>query len=103
LILLFFVAGVVGTLASIISVPAPYDVGTGASQAVLGLTACGISLTAKGVNNSIRLKLALLLCIVPAMALDIIYAGYPKRGHAVAFVVGLFFSLYHLPKTKATG
>jgi membrane associated rhomboid family serine protease len=103
LTLLFFVSGVVGTLASIIFIPAPYNVGTGASQAVLGLTACGLLLMVKGLNKSIWLKLALIFCIVPAMALDIIYSGFPKLGHIVGFVVGLIISLYYLSKAKTSG
>jgi membrane associated rhomboid family serine protease len=100
LVLFFFVSGIIGTLASIIFVPAPYNVGTGASQAVLGLTACGVLLLVKGINNSIWLKLALIFCIIPAIALDIIYSGYPKLGHIIGFVSGLGMSLYYLPKVK---
>jgi membrane associated rhomboid family serine protease len=100
LVLLFWVSGIIGTLASIVFIPEPYDVGTGASQAVLGLTACGLLLMVKGINKSIWLKLTLIFCIVPAMALDIIYSGFPKLGHIIGFVVGLIISLYCLPKAK---
>jgi len=92
----------IGTLASMLFVPAPYDVGTGTSQAVLGLTGCGVLLMVKRVNNSIWLKLALIFCITPAMALDIIYAGFPKLGHIIGFVVGVIFSLYYLSRAKAS-
>lgn len=102
LLKLFFVSGVIGTLASIITVPEPYDIGTGASQAVLGLTACGVILMVKGLNNSIWLKLALLFCIVPALILDIIYSGYPKLGHVVGFSVGVILSLIFISNTKTT-
>jgi membrane associated rhomboid family serine protease len=102
LVLLFFVSGIIGTLASILFVPAPYDVGTGASQAVLGVTACGTLLMLKRVNNSIWLKFSLIFCIAPAIALDIIYSGYPKLGHIIGFVVGLTLSLYYLAIVKVT-
>ena len=98
LLLLFFIAGIIGTLASILPVEAPYDVGTGTSQAVFGLVACGVLLMVKGLNKSVGLKLALLFCIIPAMALDIIYVGYPKIGHLVSFATGLVISLYYLSK-----
>jgi len=96
--ILFFASGIVGTLASIMFIPAPYNVGTGASQAVLGLTACGVLLMIKGINNSIWLKWVLIFCITPAMALDIIYSGFPKLGHIIGFAVGLVISLHYLAK-----
>jgi len=101
-VLLFFVSGIIGTLASIVFIPAPYNVGTGASQAVLGLNACGMLLMVKGVNKSIWLKLALIFCIAPAMALDIIYSGFPKLGHIIGFAVGLIFSLYYSSNAKTS-
>ncbi|WP_157964779.1 rhomboid family intramembrane serine protease [Algibacillus agarilyticus] len=99
-ITLFFVSGIIGTLASVLPVPAPYDIGTGASQAVFGIIACGVVVMVKGVNHSIWLKCALLFCIIPAMTLDFIYAGYPKVGHLVGFATGLAMSLYWLPPFK---
>lgn len=99
---IFFVSGIIGTLASIIAVPEPYDIGTGASQAVLGLTACGVILMIKGFNNSIWLKLVLIFCIVPALILDIIYSGYPKLGHIIGFSVGVILSLMYLSTPKTT-
>jgi membrane associated rhomboid family serine protease len=102
LLLLFFVSGIIGTLASVLNVPPPFDVGTGASQAVLGLTGCGVLLMVKGLDKSIWLKLAIVFCIVPAMALDIIYSGYPKLGHIIGFTVGLILSLFFIPNTKTT-
>lgn len=103
LMVLFFVSGIMGTLASIIFVPAPYDVGTGASQAILGLTACGLFMIKTGLNQSVWLKIALVFCIAPAMILDIIYSGFPKLGHITGFVIGLSISLHYLPKTTAPG
>ncbi|WP_211279521.1 rhomboid family intramembrane serine protease [Cognaticolwellia mytili] len=102
LLQLFFVSGIIGTLASIITVPSPYDVGTGASQAVLGLTGCGVLFMVKGLDKSIWLKLALIFCIAPALALDIIYSGYPKVGHIVGFTVGVILSLFFISNIKKT-
>jgi len=101
LLQLFFVSGILGTLASILPMTAPYDVGTGTSQAVLGVAGCGVLLMIKGLNNSIWLKLTLIFCIVPAMALDIIYAGYPKLGHVTGFVIGITLSIYYLSKIQS--
>jgi membrane associated rhomboid family serine protease len=102
LVQLFFVSGIIGTLASIITVPSPYDVGTGASQAVFGLAGCGVLLMLKGLNDSIWLKLVLIFCIGPALALDIIYSGYPKLGHVIGFLTGIILSLFVISKVKIT-
>ena len=97
---LFFISGITGTLAGIIFIPAPYNIGTGTSQAIFGLMACGLLLLIKGENKSLGLKLSLIFCIVPAIVLDIIYSGFPKLGHIVGFVVGFILSLYYLAKMK---
>lgn len=98
--LIFFLAGIAGTLASVTTVPAPYNVGTGASQAVLGICASALVLFLGRIHNSTALKVTLLITITPALALDIIYAGYPKLGHIVGFGVGLVLSFYSLPKSS---
>jgi len=102
LLLLWFVAGVSGTFVSILFVSAPYDVGTGASQAAMGFAACGVLLVIRRINNTLGLKAAIVFSIAPALALDLIYAHYPKPGHIAGFIFGLLFSMYILSKNEAS-
>jgi rhomboid protease GluP len=86
--LLWFISGSIGTLVSTLFVTPPWNLGTGASQAVLGIAAFGLVLYIKGINRSKWLAAVLLLSLIPAFALDFIYAGYPKPGHLVAVLIG---------------
>jgi len=87
-ILLWFVAGSAGTLVSTLFVTPPWNLGTGASQAVLGIAAFGLVLYLKGINSSKWLLVVLCFSLIPAFALDFIYAGYPKPGHIVGALIG---------------
>lgn len=95
-LVLWFAAGISGTLVSMLSMPAPYNVGTGASQAVMGIAGCGVLILLKKLNTTISFKIALGFSIAPALALDLIYVHYPKPGHLISFVVGLFLGVYFL-------
>ena len=76
------------------------DRGTGASQAILGISAFGIILTYQKIDVSKGLKYALLFAIVPALLLDLIFAHYPKPGHISAFIVGWIIGLFYLKEIK---
>lgn len=90
--LLWFVAGSVGTLVSTFFVTPPWNLGTGASQAILGVAALGIVVVLKRINTSKWLVATLCISLLPAFALDFIYAGYPKPGHIAGLVVGVALS-----------
>lgn len=86
--LVWFVSGSIGTLVSALFVEPPWNLGTGASQAVLGLAGFGVVLVLKGVDRSRWFVMVLCFSLIPAFALDFIYAGYPKPGHLVAVLIG---------------
>lgn len=94
--LLWFTTGSIGTLASTLFVTPPWNLGTGASQAVLGVAAFGLVLVLKRINTSKWLVATLFISLLPAFALDFIYAGYPKPGHIAALVVGLALSFIYV-------
>jgi predicted outer membrane lipoprotein len=71
----------------------PWNLGTGASQAVLGIAGLGLALVFKRINTSKWLLLALAFSIAPALALDLIHAGYPKPAHIVSMMIGLVAGL----------
>jgi len=92
---LWFVSGAVGTLVSTLFVAPPWNLGTGASQAVLGIAAFGLVLYLRGINSSRWLLAVVCLSLVPAFALDFMYAGYPKPGHIVGALLGAFVGLVY--------
>lgn len=100
--LLWFISGSVGTLISTLFVTPPWNLGTGASQAVLGIAAFGLVLYVKGINRSKWLVVVLCLSLIPAFALDFIYAGYPKPGHIVGVLIGAIAGFIYCKKANKT-
>jgi rhomboid protease GluP len=99
-ILLWFVSGSVGTLVSTLFVTPPWNLGTGASQAVLCIAAFGLVLYLKGVSSSKWLVVILCFSLIPAFALDFIYAGYPKPGHIVGVLIGAISGIIYFKKAN---
>lgn len=101
--LLWFVAGAAGTLLSTLFVDPPWNLGTGASQAIMGVAALGVLLAHQKIDTSKGLKYALAFAIIPALSLDLIFAHYPKPGHVLGFVVGMSIGLFYLKKIRNRG
>ncbi|WP_323815624.1 rhomboid family intramembrane serine protease [Cellvibrio sp. NN19] len=97
-LLLWFIAGSAGTLVSTLFITPPWNVGTGASQAVLGFAAFGLVLYLKGINSSKWMLGVLCFTLIPAFALDFIYAGYPKPGHVVGALIGAVAGIVYYRK-----
>ncbi|MGF1732566.1 rhomboid family intramembrane serine protease [Photobacterium kasasachensis] len=97
---LWFISGTVGTLISTLTVEPPWNLGTGASQAIFGVAALGVLLLWREINTSLSLKFALVIAMVPALLLDLIYAHHPKLGHVTGFLMGWAISLYYLKAYK---
>ncbi|WJG10882.1 rhomboid family intramembrane serine protease [Aliiglaciecola sp. LCG003] len=97
---IWFVAGVAGTIFSSVFTPAPWDLGTGASQAVLGFAGYAVVLSYSSFEPSRWLKLAVFIAIIPALYLDVNSVGYAKPGHVLSFVIGLIMALLYLNKRK---
>ncbi len=98
--LLWLVAGSAGTLVSTLFATPPWNLGTGASQAVLGIAAFGLVLSLKGVNSSKWLVAVLCFSFIPAFALDFIYAGYPKPGHVASALLGAIAGVIYCKKAN---
>lgn len=99
--LLWFVSGSIGTLASTLFETPPWNLGTGASQAVLGVAAFGLVLSLKG-NSSKWLTAIICFALIPAFALDFISAGYPKLGHIIGALIGAIAGVIYLKKQQTT-
>jgi rhomboid protease GluP len=94
-LMVWFIAGASGTLYSTLFVQAPWDTGTGGSQAVLGIAGFGIILTII-THRSHYLFYSLLFALIPAFSLDLIFSHYPKPGHVLGLVVGMLMGVVYV-------
>jgi rhomboid protease GluP len=99
LALLWLLSGVAGTYASIYAVQPPYDIGSGASQAIVGVAASAIVVLWRKHDAPRWLTVAVVVTLVNGAALDLAFASRVKPGHAVGFFVGLIFAVVLVPKT----
>jgi membrane associated rhomboid family serine protease len=95
---LWLLSGATGMYASIYSVPPPLDVGTGASQALMGVAAASVVVIHRNRQSS-WLKGTLIVTLVFQFALDLRAVHYPKPGHVVGFLVGLILATFLVPKS----
>jgi rhomboid protease GluP len=92
--LLWLVTGVVGTYASIYGVPPPYDIGSGASQALMGVAAAAIIVMRRGPARSpVWLKATLIITVAAQIGMDLVFGHSLKSGHTVPFAVGLLLAI----------
>jgi len=94
--ILWFVSGAAGTLFSTLFVAPPWNLGTGASQAIMGVAGFGVLLVFRGIDQSKGLKYSIAIAILPALILDLIFAHYPKPGHILGFIIGISLGIYYL-------
>src|SRR5262249_31246072 len=89
--IVWLLSGIAGMYASIYSVSPPYDVGSGASQALMGVAAASIFVVRA--DKTLWLRLTLILTLALQLALDLMAAHHPKPGHIVGFLVGLLLAI----------
>jgi len=101
-LLIWLLAGAAGTFVSTLSGAAPWNLGTGGSQAILAVAGVGLVMTIRGGLNSQRVIAVLALTILPAFILDLIFASnhLPKIGHLVSFSLGLVIAICLLARAK---
>lgn len=105
LLVLWLVGGSLAILFSSLFVLPPWNLGTGASQAIMAISGAGIWLALTGVDRSRFLLLAVSFSIGLALTIDIVHVYYPKPGHVAGVIIGLLIaSLYRMkvaaPKTE---
>ena len=100
-LVIWLFAGGLATYVSPIGIEAPWDVGTGASQAVFALAAAALVLICHGEVHRVRGVVLVALALIPGLALDFMTAGYPKPGHAVALCPGGLLGLLFHHHTRA--
>jgi rhomboid protease GluP len=101
MLFLWFVAGAIGTLFSTLFVTPPWNLGTGSSQAILGVAAFGCILIQQKIDTSKVFKFAVGFAIIPALTLDLVFAHYPKPGHMLSFFLGLVIGYFYLQQLRA--
>lgn len=99
-IVIWFLSGSIGTLISTFTVAAPWNLGTGASQAIMGLAALCLMMLFRKENNSKIMIFAFLFATIPAVTLDMITVHYPKLGHITGFGIGLILSYIFMKKNN---
>ncbi|KJY88379.1 hypothetical protein TW84_14775 [Vibrio neptunius] len=90
----WFISGVIGTLASTFTVPEPWNLGTGGSQAILGLVGAGLVMFLKREIEGKLVVAVLTFTMAPALVLDVVFSEshLPKLGHVISFTVGVVVS-----------
>ena len=97
LLVLWLIGGSLAMLFSSLFVLPPWNLGTGASQAIMAISGAGIWLALTGVDRSRFLLLAVSFSIGLAFTIDIVHVYYPKPGHVAGVLVGLLIaSLYRM-------
>ena len=92
LLMLWLVGGSLAMLVSTLSVPWPWNLGTGASQAIMAIAGAGLWLARTGIDRSRFMLTALALTIGVALALDLVFAHYPKPGHVAGLLFGFLIA-----------
>jgi rhomboid protease GluP len=95
LLLLWLVGGSIAMLISTQFVTPPWNLGTGASQAIMAVAGAGLWLALRGVDRSKLLLGSLTLTITMTFALDLMFAGYPKPGHVSGLLLGLLIASFY--------
>lgn len=95
LLAMWLIAGGIATVMSPILSEAPWNVGTGASQATFAFAGCASVFVLLSPINRIKLIVLVAITIAPGLALDFLLAGYAKPGHLIGFVLGAAFGLLY--------
>jgi membrane associated rhomboid family serine protease len=94
LLVLWLIGGSMATLISTLSGPPPWNLGTGASQAIMAIAGAGLWLTLAGVDRSKFLLSAVAFSIALALTLDLIFAHHPKPGHVAGLLLGFVIAAF---------
>lgn len=102
LLLLWLIGGSLATLFSTLFVAPPWNLGTGASQAVMAIAGTGLWLAIEGVDRSRSLMWPLAFSIGLAFAIDIVHVYHPKPGHVAGLLLGLLAAMLHKRKAETS-
>lgn len=92
LFLLWLIGGSIAMLISTQFVTPPWNLGTGASQAIMAIAGAGLWLALTGVDRSKFLLWSVGFTIALAFAIDVVHVHYPKPGHVAGVLLGLLMA-----------
>ncbi|WP_321362995.1 rhomboid family intramembrane serine protease [uncultured Celeribacter sp.] len=92
LLFLWLFAGGIATAISPILVDAPWNVGTGASQATFAFAGCAGVLAARGAISGRWTVICVAVAVIPGSVLDLMSAGYLKPGHVLGGLLGMGYA-----------
>ena len=92
LFLLWLVGGSIAMLFSSLFVAYPWNLGTGASQAIMVIAGAGLWLALTGTDRSKFLLWSVGFAIGLAFAIDLVHVYYPKPGHVAGVLLGLLIA-----------
>ena len=102
LLTLWLIAGGIATAVSPIGLQSPWNVGTGASQAIFAFAGCALVLAAR---HAVDRKSAIALAstyMATGLLLDVVTAGYPKPGHLVGALLGALLGSTFLERARGS-
>lgn len=99
-LVIWFFAGISGTLFGTQFGSPPWNTGTGSSQAAFGLAGFALMFVIKKVEYGYLMLAALIFALVPALYLDFRAVGYPKPGHCLSLLIGCSIAIYYLYHAK---
>ncbi len=103
LLIVWLLGGGLATLISPILVEAPWNIGTGASQATFAFAGCLAVLILARALKPAWAWFTVAMTLIPGLALDFVFGGYPKPGHVAGLLLGVLFGLLFLSMpTKVT-
>ena len=92
LFLLWLIGGSIAMLFSSLFVAYPWNLGTGASQAIMAIAGAGLWLALTGTDRSKFLRWSVGFAIALAFAIDVVHVYYPKPGHVAGVLLGLLIA-----------
>jgi rhomboid protease GluP len=99
LLIVWLVGGGLATLISPILVEAPWNIGTGASQATFAFAGCAAVLVLGHALRPMRGWVLVAFTLIPGLILDVVYGGYPKPGHVAGVLLGAVLGLLFLARS----
>lgn len=92
LFLLWLIGGSLATLISTLYVMPPWNLGTGASQAIMAIAGAGLWLALTGVDRSKFLMWSVAVTIAVALTIDLIHVHHPKPHHVAGVLLGFLIA-----------
>ncbi|WCM27393.1 rhomboid family intramembrane serine protease [Sphingomonas sp. QA11] len=99
-LIVWLVGGGLATLISPVLVEAPWDIGTGASQATFAFAGCAAVLVLGHAIRPLRGWVLVAFTLIPGLVLDFMSGGYPKPGHVAGMLLGALFGVLSLSLSR---